>query len=136
MHLSRAAKRGYDRLPMLQAPVAPRPDWLLAYGPWLLMLAVAGAFALVYARRTIRSRGGAGAGRGLNLAAIFGGIAFIDMIGLALTLRHGHWESLLPIVLGVVLLFCLLGFAGCVAYTVWRMIATVAPRTPLDPPVA
>jgi hypothetical protein len=120
---------------MLEAPAPLRTDWLLVYGPWILMLAVAGAFALVYARRAIRSRGGAVAGRVVNLAAIFGGIAFVDMIGLALTLRHGHWESLLPIVLAVVLLFCLIGLAGCVGYTVWRMIATVAPRTPLDPPV-
>jgi hypothetical protein len=121
---------------MLQAPDRPPSDWLLTYGPWLLVAAVAGVFALVYARRAIRRRGGAGPSRALVACEILGGVALLDVAGLALVLRSGNWHSLLPILLAVVLLGCLIGLAGCGGYTVWRMIATVEPRTPSDPPAA
>ena len=109
---------------------------LVVVGPVLLLVAAGSVLTIVFARRAILRRGGPGAARGLVASGILGFVALLNLVGVALTLRAGHENSVWLLIFAVLLLFCLTALAGCAAYTVWRMICTVAPRTPSDPPVA
>lgn len=109
---------------------------LLVTGPWLLVVAAAAGLALLFAWRVVLRRRDSGAARGLVATEVFGAFALLDFVGLTLTVRGGNWSSGWALVFALGLLLFLIGFVVCGGYTAWRMIATVAPRTPSDPPPA